>query len=237
MRLVCLQPGYLPWLGVWSKMNWCDTFILLDSVQYDKNSWRNRNRIKTAQGAQWLTVPIRTKGQHHPLIMDALIDNSVNWKRDHLKSIAQNYSKAPYFNDYIDIFQDLYSKDWKKLVELDVSFIMVLKSILGIKAKLGVSSDMDLEGGKVTRLIDMCLKLGATEFMEGSAGRDYLMGEGEELFKRNNIKLTYQDYQHPVYPQLYGEFIDKLSVVDLLFNCGPNSLKILSNGLSNGEEK
>ncbi len=230
MKLACIQPSYAPWLGYFAQMAWCDAFIFLDDVLYSKNDWRNRNRIKTSQGVQWLTVPVKLKGLGQPLIKDVLIDNSTDWKKKHFKSICQNYSKAPYFKNYIGLFYEFYNKDWEKLVDLNVATTIALATVLKIKPDIGIFSSLDIKGDRIQRLVDCCLKLGATEFMEGSAGRDYLTGEGEELFKRNGIKLIYQDYRHPVYPQLYGDFVEKLSILDLIFNCGPDSLRILSGG-------
>lgn len=228
MRLVCLQPGYIPWLGFWDQMDRSDVFVVFDTSQFDSHGWRNRNRIKTAQGTQWLTVP--TLKSTFQLIKDVLIDNNDNWKVKHLKSIKQNYSRAPYYEAYIPEFERIYSKSWKYLLDLDMSLILKIKDVLGIKAKIEYSINLNPDGNRITKLIDMCLKLGATEFLEGHAGKSYLQGEGEQLFKENGIKLTYQDYNHPVYPQLYGEFVSHLSVVDLLFNCGKESLEIIRKG-------
>lgn len=209
-------------------MAWCDTFIFLDDVQYDHDGFRNRNRIKTPQGVQWLTVPVKIKGLGQPLIKDVLIDNSADWKKKHFKSICQNYPKAPYFNNWEELLTEIYTRDWHKLVDLNVFVTMSIAFKIGIQPAFGMFSDYHIVGSRVQRLIDMCKIHEATEFMEGSAGRDYLAGEGEELFKRNGIKLIYQDYQHPVYPQLYGDFQSHLSVLDLIMNVGPDSLKILS---------
>jgi len=223
-----LQPGYLPWLGMIAQLDHADTFVIYDSVQYDRDGWRNRNRIKTPQGAQWLTVPVMVDG--FPLIKDVEIDNHTNWAIKHLKSIRQNYSRAPYFDKYFNIFERIYSDTWKYLVDLDAAFIIELKDALGIDTHIRYSSAMRITGERTQRLIDMCLKLGATEFIEGAAGKVYLEGKGEQMFKDNGIKLTYQEYHHPVYNQLYGEFISHLSVIDLLFNHGPASLEIIRKG-------
>jgi hypothetical protein len=210
-------------------MDRADVFVIYSDVQYTKNDWRNRNRIKTAQGVQWLTVPVLEDG--FPLIKDVLIDNSDSWKTKHLKSIKQNYSRAPYFGEYISDFERIYSRPWKYLLDLDMELILSIQYALGIKVEFKFSSDLSLEGNRIEKLIDCCIKCGATEFLEGHAGKGYLQGEGEQLFKENGIKLTYQDYNHPVYPQLYGEFVSHLSVIDLLFNCGKESLCIIRKGV------
>lgn len=226
--LVLLQPSYLPWIGMFSQMDQADIFVVYSDVQYTKNDWRNRNRIKTAQGVQWLTVPVLKNG--FPLIKDVLIDNSDNWKTKHLKSIKQNYSRAPHFGEYISDIERIYLRPWKYLLDLDMEFILSIQYALGIKVEFKFSSDLSLEGNRIEKLIDCCIKCGATEFLEGHAGKSYLQGEGEQLFRERGIKLTYQDYKHPVYTQLYGEFVSHLSVLDLLFNCGKESLDIIRSG-------
>lgn len=225
---VILQPGYIPWCGFFDQMYRSDIFVIYDDISFDRHGWRNRNRIKTAQGIQWLTVPVLTAKQDWPLIKDIMIDSSDNWRRKHLRSIQQHYSKALYFKDYIGIFEENYSKEWKYLLDLDIAFIYVLREVLGITAEIKFSSDLNIQGDKIQRLVDTCLKLGATQFLEGAAGKNYLEGFGESLFEKNGIKLVYQDYQYPTYTQLYGDFIPYLSIVDLLFNEGGRSLEILT---------
>lgn len=229
MKLVILQSSYLPWSGYFDQMTKAGYFIVYDDVQYDKHGWRNRNRIKTPQGIQWLTVPVLTKGKDKPLLKDVLINNDSHWAKDHLKSIKQNYSKAPFFKDCIHTFDELYAKEWKYLIDIDMAFILALKDKLGIATKIMFSSDMEKSGDRIQRLIDICLEAGATEFIEGAAGKSYLAGEGEQRFKESGINIVYQDYKHPVYNQLYGDFVPYLSVIDLLFNEGDKSLGILSN--------
>ena len=227
MKIVILQPGYLQWLGAYAQMDWSDTFVIYSDVSFDKNGWRNRNLIKTPQGSQWLTVPVLTKGRDFPLIKDVLINNDENWRDKHLKSIRQNYSKAAYFKNYIGMFEEIYSKEWKYLIDIDMAFIFALKDILGIQTKIEYSTGLHNWGDKFQRLIDICIKLGADEFLEGNAGKYYLDGEGERRFAESHIKLIYQNYHHPEYKQLYGAFIPYLSVIDLIFNNGKDSLNII----------
>jgi len=204
-----------------------DVFILLDDVQYDKHGWRNRNRIKTAQGEQWLTIPVLSGGR--PLIRDVEIDNHTNWRKKHVESLKQSYGKAPYFDLYFPPVARMYAREWTLLYCFTCSLVERLRIMLGIGSKVLLSSGFHHKSGdRVQRLIDICVGLGADEFLEGSTGRSYLEGEGEELFAQNGIRVVYQDYQHPVYPQLYGEFVSHLSIVDLLFNVGPDSLDILT---------
>lgn len=223
-----LQPGYLPWLGFFEQLYRSDVFVLYDDVQYDKNGWRNRNRIKTPQGPQWLTVPVLVKSADSHLLRDIKINNTVDWRKKHLLSVRNNYSKTPYFQDYICFFEEVYARPWESLVDLDVYFISGLMAHLGLRdKKLIRSSELNVTGDRFERLVGICKKFGAGIFYEGAAGRDYI---DTGYFKERGIQVVFQDYQHPVYPQLYGDFVSHLSVIDLLFNCGKDSLSILVSG-------
>lgn len=225
MRVGILQPGYLPWLGFFEQVYRSDVFILYDDVQYNKHGWRNRNKIKTAQGTQWLTVPVNVNLSEKPLINQVAINNKTQWRKDHLLSIKYNYSKAPYFKQYIKIFEDAYAKEWDLLIDIDLHFIYQMLSCLGIdKGKIRLSSSLDIGGDTMERLVNICRHFKADEFYEGAAGKDYIP---QGYFEERSIKLEFQDYKHPVYKQLYGEFISHLSIIDLLFNHGPDSLAIL----------
>lgn len=230
MRAGILQPSYLPWLGYFDQMAQSDVFVIYDDVQYDRDGWRNRNKIKTPQGWQWLTVPVTVKGK--PDIRDVEVDNHAGWYQDHAKAIRQNYSRAPFFKDYVTEFEGAYRLGgWPKLINLNLHFLQCLKGILGIRTELVLASTLRCDNpDRVRRLIDLCRRLGADEFLEGSSGRNYLAVDGEKLFAAEGITLQYHDYQHPVYPQLYGPFLPFLSVIDLIFNCGPESLSILTHG-------
>jgi hypothetical protein len=226
MIIGILQPGYLPWLGFFEQLHRSDVFVLYDDVQYDKEGWRNRNRIKTANGSQWLTVPVLLRFNEHPLILDVRIDNKVNWRKKHLGAIRQNYAKAPFFRKYIEIFEAAYSREWEYLVDLDVYFIEKLAECLGMSHKKIVrSSSFPVEGERMERLVNLCKFFGADTFYEGAAGKSYM---DVDYFSGHGIHVEFQDYQHPTYPQLYGKFIAYLSVIDLLFNRGEDSMAILS---------
>jgi len=221
-----LQPGYLPWLGFFEQLHASDIFVIYDDVQYDKHGWRNRNLIKTPQGPRWLTVPVLAKFSQRLLIRDVKINNRENWRKKHLVSIRQNYAKAPFFLRYIDFFTEVYQRDWEYLIDLDMHLIVNLALFLGIDPdKIVRSSTLGLTGDRIARLICICQKLGAATFYEGASGRNYI---DEATFRQQGIKLTFQDYQHPRYLQLYGDFIPNLSIIDLLFNCGDKSMDILA---------
>lgn len=225
MRVVILQPSYLPWLGYFDQMFKSEVFVIYDDVQFDKNGWRNRNRIKTSRGPQWLTVPVLTKGRNFPLNREIEINNTVSWQTKHLKSITQNYLKAPFFDKYIGQLEDILKQSWRFLIDLDMALIRMLMDQLGIQANLFFSSDLGIgRMEKTERLVEICRYFGADTFLEGDAGRNYI---DESLFQRAGIQLEFHQYQHPVYCQLYGDFIPYMSVIDLIFNHGEDALGIL----------
>lgn len=226
MRVVILQPGYLPWLGFFDQMAAADIFVYYDDVQYDKHGWRNRNRIKTTSGPQWLSVPVRWKGLGWPSIKEVTIDNRSSWARKHRQSLKTNYSKARFFDYLFPDLERLLLQEWRWLLELDVAATAVLLNKLGLKRNILFASDLDVVGEKSERLLNICLALGAKTYLSGAAARDYL---DISLFQRHGLQVEFQDYRHPVYPQLFGDFVSHLSVVDLIFNCGPQSLAILTN--------
>lgn len=227
MIIGILQPGYLPWLGFFEQMHRSDVFVIYDDVQYDKDGWRNRNRIKTANGIQWLTVPVLMKFEQHPLIKDVMIDNSVNWRKKHFSSIGQNYSKALFYKKYIGIFEDVYSTNWEYLIDIDLTLIKLLAECLGIDSdKIVRSSSLNITGDKIGKLIKICQHFGADIFYEGASGKNYI---DPDIFLSHGIKVEFQAYRHPVYNQLYGDFIPYLSAIDMLFNCGDKSPSVLVN--------
>lgn len=225
MIIGILQPGYLPWLGFFEQLYRSDIFVIYDDVQYDKNGWRNRNRIKTPNGIQWLTVPVLLKGDSKSLIRDVKINNQERWRKKHCQSIKTNYSKSKFYNHYFYLFEKVYSKEWNFLIDLDMELIYVLCDLLGLKRKIVYSSDLGVQGDKNERLIKICKKFGASIFYEGYAGKDYI---DKKVFIESGIEVKFQDYRHPEYNQLYGDFVPYLSVIDLLFNEGDSSLKILT---------
>lgn len=227
MLIGILQPGYLPWLGFFEQMYRSDVFVIYDDVQYDKEGWRNRNRIKTANGVQWLTIPVLVKFDEHPLISEVKIDNQTNWRKKHFASVRQNYSKASFFKEYIGVFEEAYSREWEHLIDIDMYFITALAEFLGMKEKkMVLSSTLGVGGERLERLITICKLFHADTFYEGAAGKNYI---DENVFAEHGIKIEYQDYKHPIYRQLYGDFIPYLSVIDLVFNHGQESLPILAN--------
>ncbi|KAF0235159.1 MAG: hypothetical protein FD177_318 [Desulfovibrionaceae bacterium] len=219
-----LQPSYLPWLGYLEQIAKSDVFVLYDDVQYDKGGWRNRNRIKTFSGAHWLTVPVLLKGEKFPLVRDVRINEALPWAKNHLKTLTQYYSKAPYFRQYFPGLEEVLMKPWSSLSELDCAVILWLCSCFGIDTPLFWSSDLGIAGDRIDRLIGIVRHFGGTIFYEGAAGQDYIP---VDRFEGQRVRVVFQDYTHPIYPQLHGTFVSHLSAVDLLFNCGPASRRIL----------
>lgn len=219
------QPNYLPWLGYFYKMAGCDIFVHLDNVQYTKNGFINRNRIKTPAGSQWLTVDVLTKGYVEQKIKDVRINNVKAWTGNHWKSLYLNYSKAPYFDTFKRELEPIYRQPWENLSLLNRSMNELLAKLLGIKSiEFIEASGLKVTGKGTELLINICKKIGAGTYLSGSGGAKYM---DVELFQAAGIKVVYTDFHHPVYRQQWGEFIPGMSIVDLLFNEGEDSLKIL----------
>jgi len=224
MILSVHQPQYIPWLGYFHKIAKSDLFIFLDDVQYKKREFQNRNKIKTASGPLWLTVPVVTKGHYTQNIKDVLINNEEDWASDHLKSIEHNYSKAACFQEHRQFFQALYKKKHEMLIDTSMEMINYSLNYLNIQTPVKMSSEFQIKSMSTQRIIDLCKAAGADTYLSGSGGRDYM---DVSLFEKNNIKLLFQDFKHPQYPQLFGSFEPFLSIVDLFLNCGIESREIL----------
>ena len=223
------QPGYIPYIGLFNKMMQSDLFVLLDNVQYVKREWHNRNKIREyTKGWMWLTVPVHRK-MGFQQIKEITIDNSKNWRAVHRKSIQAAYGRTPYFHQYAGFFEDVYSMNWEKLIDLNETIITYIVNALDIQTKIVKGSTLKLVGKKTDLLIDMCKKTQSDTYLSGIGGRQYL---DEEKFEEHGITLAYQDFHHPTYRQQNEPFIPYLSVIDVLFNLGnENSRKlILSSG-------
>lgn len=219
------QPNFLPWLGYFYKIAQCDVFVLLDNVQYTKNSFINRNKIKTSQGVMWLTVPVKTKGLFGQLIKDVEINNMVDWRKKHLGTLEANYRKARFFEPIFQGLKTIYfTDDWSKLCELNIRLLEWVLSLLELEKKLVRASNLNVEGESTQLLINIVKKVGGNIYLSGFGGSKY---QEEELFKREGIKLQYYEFSHPIYPQLWSDFVPNLSIIDLLFNCEPESLDII----------
>ena len=230
MILTAHQPVYLPWLGLFHKISLAETFVYFDQVQYLPKDWMNRNKIRTKNGSILLTVPVLRKGYRDLKTSEIEINNSTNWQKKHLRSISLNYKKSPYFENYIPFFEDVYSRKWEFLGDLNEYMLKWFLDELGIKVNFLNAKNFKFEGEKSSLILNMCKKLDASTYIFGTLGKDYA---NVHEFEKNNVKLIFQDYNHPKYSQLYSEFVSHLSVIDLLFNHGPKSLEIiLSNNIS-----
>jgi hypothetical protein len=219
------QPAYLPWLGYFHRIAVSDAHIVLDPVQFEKNSFTNRNKIRTQKGWCWLTVPVKTAGRFGELpIHEIEIANEKNWAFKHWQSLRLNYSKAPFFGQHAAFFEEVYSRPWKKLADLAAEITAYQLDAFGIRTKLYISSQMKVPGKKDELLLNLCRELGATIYLSGPLGRNYLQ---EDLFSREGVTVRYDDYRHPTYPQVYPGFEPRMAALDLLFNAGPSSLGVI----------
>jgi len=230
MLVTIHQPQFLPWLGYLDKMDRADAFCYLDNVQFKKNEWQNRNRLKTAKGWQWMTVPVCYRfGQK---IIEVAINAAVNWQHKHLRTLITNYQKAPYFNEYFPIFESALKHEFENIGDLNVHMITQIREIIGINNKPVVrASDLTLSEDPTGRLIDICKFFNGDQYLAGQDGSKYM---DMDQFAEAGIEVISQEYHHPEYPQCFGEFQPHMSIIDLIFNCGPESLAIIRKGRRNG---
>jgi hypothetical protein len=227
MILTAHQPVYLPWLGLFHKIALAEQFCIFDIVQYQTKDYNNRNKIKTHTGPLWLSVPVESSNHLEKLICDIkIIDNG--WNKKHLKSIKHTYFKAPYFKDYIDVLEhELLGRQHVFLTELNSQMLATFLRLLGIDIPVVKASDYEFTGKKSDLVLDMCASLHASDYIFGEQGKDYA---DVDAFRERKINVYFQKYNHPVYSQLNGPFVPYMSVVDLLFNCGPASRAIIMSG-------
>ncbi|HEX9726035.1 MAG TPA: WbqC family protein [Vicinamibacteria bacterium] len=224
--LAAHQPQFAPWLGFFDKLDRADVFVLLDNVQYKKNEWQNRNRIKGAAGPQWLTVPV--SGRFGQEIRELDIAARENWQARHLKTLRTCYGRAPHFADTLSLYERIARRHWEKLADLNVQLLRGLVAQLNLQAEILLASELEpLPDHRDERLIELCRRYGARNYLAGAGGRAYM-----ELarYRAAGLEVVFQDYRHPAYPQLFGDFTPNLSVLDLLFNCGPTSIEVIRGG-------
>jgi len=217
------QPQYIPWLGYMNKFATADIFVFLDTVQFKKNEWQNRNRIKTASGWQWMTVPV---SYHYPeKIFEIRINNNEKWGKKHWNSLITNYSRATYFHTYADFFNDTFCREWDLLADLNIHIAKFLADAWGLKTKTVRASQLGInEKDPTSRLVAICKELGADTYLCGRDGPKYM---NTDKFYHNKTKLLFQEFCPKMYPQLFEGFISGLSSIDLLFNCGPEGRMII----------
>ena len=219
-KIAILQSNYIPWKGVFDMIHQVDTFVFLEDVQFTKRDWRNRNQIMTPNGLQWITVPVK-KAPRESKIYEVEIFNDSNWQRNHYDAFTHNYAKAPYFKDYKHILEEIYLKNiWNNLSEFNIKTTILISKVLGINTRFINSRNLSTTGKKDDKLIEICKQVGAISYLSGPAAKSYI---DDEKFKESNIKLSYINYEYPEYKQLYGPFSHYVTILDLLFNCGPDS--------------
>ena len=207
------QPNYLPWPGFFDKMSKCDVFIIEDDMQFVYHEFHNRNKIKTKQGISWLTVPV-SEGRKRKKFSEMLILNEKNWSKRHWSILKSNYEKAPYWSEFSNFFAETYDKKWSKLLDLNLYLIEGIMDFLNIEKELVLGSSINVSGKKNDLLIAQCKALGAKTYLSGVGARTYL---DIDQFEREGINVVFQEFEYPNYPQLWGEFVQNLSVVDYLF--------------------
>lgn len=222
MRVTIHQPQFMPWLGYLDKVDQSDLFLVLDTVQFKKNEWQNRNRIRTAQGWQWLTVPVL----HHfgQRINEVLINRTVTWTAQHLKALDMHYGRAPYGDHYLSQLREIYARPWTNLSDLNKATVHWLLKAYGITTPVRCASECDAREEPTDRLIDLCRIVGATEYLAGAGAERYM---DISRFKASGLRLAIQTFAHPSYRQVYAPFEVNLSALDLLLMQGPEALGTL----------
>ncbi len=220
-RILITQSNYIPWKGYFDNINAVDEFIVYDDMQYTKRDWRNRNQIKTPQGLFWLSIPVEVKGKFYQKINETVVSD-VNWGEKHWKTIVANYSKAPFFKEYREVFESIYrDTSLTNITQINLTFIRAINNILGIKTTIIDSREFELVEGKTERLVDICLRRNAVHYYTGPAAKDYME---ESLFHKAGITIHYFDYSgYPEYPQINGSFTHYVTILDLIFNTGGNA--------------
>ena len=222
------QPAYMPWLGYFHRIAMSDLHIVLDHVQFEKNSFVNRNKIRTATGWSWLTVPVLTKGRFGDLAIDGLrTAGAIDWRRKHWHSLRSSYGRAPYFADHAEFLQEVYAKDWPRLAPLMAEIARYLFAAFGIEREILISAGLNVSGRKQALILNLCREVGADVYLSGPLGRDYIDESG---FEAAGIEVRYHDYRHPTYTQVHGGFEPYMAAIDLLFNHGNDSAGILGGG-------
>jgi len=230
MIAVILQPSYIPWRGYFDQIRRADLFVFYDDVQYDKHGWRNRNQIKTAQGKQWLTIPVHSSGVTQGVPIKAVkIDQSKPWAKNHLKTLTISYSKAPCFKQYLPLLESFYARRDEFIADFTVEITIKLARELGNShTRFMRSSELDgITGEKTDRLIQILKRVGATHYISGPSAQDYIE---TEKFAAADITLEYIRYDYPEYPQLYPPYDPFVSVLDLLFMLGSDSARYFEKG-------
>lgn len=225
MRVTIHQPEHMPWLGFFHKIAKVDKLVILDNVQFSKNYFQNRNKVRTPEGWTWLTVPVNRSIE--TLIKDVAIANDPRWKRKWLDTIYYNYKKAPNFDRYFEGLSNLINEGWGKLSDLNIALLSFLSAFLNIHTEFVLASELNVNGNGSELLLDICERTSADSYLSGISGKEYL---DLKKFQNTDIEVIFQEFHHPIYKQMHEPFIPCMSVIDLLFNHGDKSLDII-NGI------
>lgn len=226
--LVVLQPSYLPWLGFFDQVKRSDVFVFYDDVQFDKNGWRNRNRVKTARGPVWLTVPVRHTGRAGQRIDQVEVDARARWARKHLRTMREAYAQAPFLDRYLPELADLLEREWTLLVELDIALSRMMCGWFGLERPMYRSSQLNIGGSRNERLLALCRHFAADRYLSGDAAREYLdVGR----FNDAGVAVEWHEFAHPDYPQLHGAFVPFMSAIDCVLNVGDGCGALLEAGV------
>jgi hypothetical protein len=228
-KLAILQSNYIPWKGYFDLIASVDEFIIYDEMQYTKNDWRNRNRIITKKGVEWLTIPVRVESLNQKINKTLIFDKK--WAKKHISTLQTNYAKAKCFKEVEDFIFNLYIEAEKSnnLSEINLVFIKGICDFLSIETKISRCTDYRLVEGKTERLISLCHQTQANEYFSGPSAREYIE---EKLFAENKIKVSWMEYSgYKVYGQLRQPFEHRVSILDLIFNEGKEARFFLKNNI------
>lgn len=224
-----MQPTYLPWIGFFDLIDQADIFVFLDNVQFSKQSWQQRNRIRTHKGLEWMTVPVLSKGKLHQLINQVTIISSNIFPRTHLRAVEMNYKRAPFFEKYFPDYRTLLTDGSESLSELNIRIISWACSVMGIDTKWLRSSELDAQGQRSPLLVQLCHKVEADTYLSTMGAKEYLTEDYHEFFSQG-IKVWLHNYDHPEYSQVYQPFVPYAGIIDLIFNEGERALEIIRSG-------
>lgn len=225
MKIGAIQSSFIPWRGYFDFISAVDIFVILDDVQFSKGGWRSRNKIKTPKGTEWITVPVKHQSLSQ-MIINTRIDDLGSWRKKHMGTWSANYNAAPYFSEVMKLLDIVWSGKCETISQLNVELIKTVCRYLDIKTPLIMSTDLSLQGEKTERLIDMMKKLNGSCYLSGPSADVYL---DKAAFISNDFSLAYKSYDYPEYPQLWGEFDGAVTVLDLIANCGPDSMQHLKS--------
>ena len=223
-KIAILQSNYIPWKGYFDLINQVDEFILYDDMQYTKRDWRNRNKIKTGAGLKWLSIGVEIKGKYFQKINETKVSET-NWAKNHWNKISEAYKKAPYFAEYQTLVKSWYNEaaDFTLLSDINYCFIKNICKFLGIETKISWSSDYQLAEGKSEKLLQLCVDAGGNVYISGPSAKDYLE---TQVFEKQGVNVEWMKYDnYPSYSQPHDEFEHGVSIIDVIFNCGPDAKK------------